>query len=147
MLQDAGWNFKRLNWLFGCPGHGKGVWNGLGGVIKSKLFRAILKYYEVFGQVNEEKKNLYEWAKKLFAEYPEVEGKTFKTISKWNIEWQDVQSTVRPSFSEGGKKIRDSVQDIKAFKEIHRSGLGTHDLFEFEVSDKCTADNTTLIVS
>jgi len=28
---------KNASWSFGCPGHGKGVWDGLGGVIKRRL--------------------------------------------------------------------------------------------------------------
>jgi hypothetical protein len=57
-------NYKilRLTWLFGCPGHGKGTWDGLGGVVKNKLCRMIIKEFKVFGP--NDKKQLFEWAKK-----------------------------------------------------------------------------------
>eukprot|EP01032_Pedospumella_encystans_P013172 gene13172-15181_t len=36
-------NIDRLTWTFGCPGHGKGVWDGLGGTIKHTCTRHMKK--------------------------------------------------------------------------------------------------------
>ena len=34
-------------WSFGAPGHGKGIWDGLGGIIKHMLMRWILQHEHV----------------------------------------------------------------------------------------------------
>ena len=108
-LRDAGWKFSRLSWLFGCPGHGKRVWDGLGGVIKGLLFRYIIKEFIVFTDGNAGKKEVYELAKKLFMDNPEIEEKCFKKISKWNTQWQELQTTYRPASNQAGDKIRDLI--------------------------------------
>jgi len=52
-LKAEGWKFKRIVWLLGCPGHGKGVWDGLGGVIKNTLRSRIIKSFIIFGSGSE----------------------------------------------------------------------------------------------
>ena len=133
--------FKRFTWHFGCPGHGKGTWDGLGGVVKTLLKNLIIRDGKVFHSDQQEK--LYEWAKVILEE--SRPGHVYKKIEKWFIRWQDI-SALRPGKKEvvsgTGKKTnqreRDRVSDIKAFKEINKNGLGTHDIFEYEVSAKDT---------
>jgi hypothetical protein len=36
-----------LTWSFGCPGHGKGVWDGLGGLVKRMLRQCIVQHTEL----------------------------------------------------------------------------------------------------
>ena len=139
-----GYKFNRLTWYFGCPGHGKGTWDGLGGIIKNLLFRMILKEGKVFG--SEDKKLLFEWAKLIFVTNPEIENKKYNKISKWNLQWQDAQSTIRPGKTEKGKHIREEIEEIRAFTDIHKPGLGTQELFEYEVVEDAN-DNYCLLVS
>ena len=38
---------KKCSWNFGCPGHGKGVWDGIGGAIKRGIRRDVLDGYSL----------------------------------------------------------------------------------------------------
>lgn len=39
---------RKVTWSFGCPGHGKGPWDGIGGMMKRALRSATLKLQKIF---------------------------------------------------------------------------------------------------
>jgi hypothetical protein len=46
-------DLQRVSWLFGCPGHGKGVWDGLGGIVKNGTTLHLIRLSKPVGEVFE----------------------------------------------------------------------------------------------
>lgn len=84
-----------ISWTFGCPGHGKGTWDGLGGILKNtaghymKAMDSFLSngkevfdiIFELFGSEN---------ARLRFANSPHVK------IKEWIILWLSDEDIIRP---------------------------------------------------
>ena len=117
--------------------------------MKTFLMRMILKTGAIF-HVDEQHK-LYSWAKELLEEN-KVEG-SYAKIEKWFIRWQG-KCEDRPEKTQERKvsgvttmvRARADVTEVKAFKDVYANGLGTHDIFEYEVGNGCTANNLTMLV-
>ena len=128
--------FQRITWLFGCPGHGKGTWDGLGGTIKTTVCNAILKNEEVFADSEEGGKALYEWAKILLM------NKIWNprnVTRQWDIRWLDTVTTrpekTRVKHHKKGEDTciydRDDVEQVTT--TAFGKALGLHELFELSM--------------
>ena len=82
----------RLIWLVGCPGHGKGIWDGLGGIIKNRIIKYILEtnivpenVYEVYLLIVE----LFgtEACKQSYAK------KLSLKVKSWSVRWLPLSAT------------------------------------------------------
>ena len=54
---------RDVAWDFGCPGHGKGAWDGLGGTVKSKLRVTALEL--PIDEIDANPRDCYGWLKNL----------------------------------------------------------------------------------
>ena len=91
--------FTRVIWNFGCPEHGKGVWDGLGGILKGMIARAILRDGLVFENTDEGKFAVFMLALQLLDndEVRERYARDSKLVmSKWNIQWLASSDISRP---------------------------------------------------
>lgn len=148
----------RLSWGFGCPSHGKGCWDGFGGVIKSWTTRRIIAEELAFSPDEEGKKSLFDYIKNNFNR----SNRTYKKIKDFMFTWQN-ETSLRPGLTERvvthrareerkdspdlerqeTQRVRDrkDVVNISAF-----GGLGSEDLFYYEVSKDSTENKPTLFV-
>mmetsp|Transcript_8519 Transcript_8519/g.26222 ORF Transcript_8519/g.26222 Transcript_8519/m.26222 type:complete len:200 (+) Transcript_8519:3125-3724(+) len=98
-LQDAAWDY-------GCPGHGKGPWDGLGGMIKSWLRRTVLAMG--IDEVDLDAKDCYERLKAHFDSDEWRAEHADKTIQQIIMHWVDEATIQRPSHyakAEDGKIV------------------------------------------
>ena len=116
-------------WDVGCPGHGKGPWDGIAGFIKRTLRARIIDG----GLVLEDEHAVYEEVVKVCNELneknkqKEAKGTFDGKINHWNVMWVDT-SDIPPRPAQGSVVI-DRVH--------HRDrGIGIRDLFSFTVSYK-----------
>ena len=130
--------FTRLRWLFGGPGHGKGVWDGFIGVVKNATIAAMIRECLVFDNTEEGAYQVYELIKQLFEkEIAPHADMTNLTVRKWNIEW--VPSTeIKRKEGEG----RVEVDTIHAFA----SKIGVRTLFCFEATGNSETGQSAVIV-
>lgn len=113
---------KRVSWSFGCPGHGKGTWDGLGGIVKNYVLRQIIITSE--------------------ADIPTVESITQMTIGHFCGASYKGKKISKWSFYVLSAATVDSLRkDLAitqtALQPIHAaSGLGIRKIFFFEFSGK-----------
>lgn len=111
----------QVTWTFGCPGHGKGQWDGLGGTVKNKTGN-YLKAYDKFMPTAH---SVYEVIYELFASPTAdaiFDSKTHVKIKRWKVLWLPDEALSRPvsnTSNAGGKKSKKkSIQK----SPIHEGG-------------------------
>jgi hypothetical protein len=75
-----------MTWTFGCPGHGKGTWDGLGGIIKNKTGH----YLKAEDKFVSSAKEVYEIIYELFASekaQARFDANPSIKIKEWKILW------------------------------------------------------------
>ena len=120
---------ERLTWTFGAPGHGKGTWDGFGGILKNAATRRIVseslivktakEVYDLLIRLfcSEIKQEEYANAKRIKVKHwsivllPDERVKEYQTIEQGSI--QNIES-----FDGSG------TQKIFFFEAMHRGGLG-----------------------
>lgn len=115
--------FNRVTWSFNAPGHGKGTWDGLGGSLKHRTKRYLIKTSASVTTAEQ----LYHIMLQLF---DSAERKEFYQISKthvikrWHITYlpETNLQAIYPTVNEAGENLC----NINAF------GVGTRDLFSYE---------------
>ncbi len=72
-----------MSWSFGAPGHGKGTWDGLGGIFKSTARNEIIAKELVFVNAKE----FFDFACPLFdsSQKREKYEKKKYTVKRWNF--------------------------------------------------------------
>jgi hypothetical protein len=128
------YGFARVHWTFGAPGHGKGPWDGFGGIIKNYIARRIISE----GLTFQTEQDLYDYIKKCFDSFESVErfGKVSTTIKTWTVLF--VKATALAAFEELGnlRRSKDDVRSITAFEHA----AGTRSIFSYEaLTDSCLA--------
>ena len=136
-----------ITWTFGCAGHGKGTWDGLGGIVKNKTGHYIKAFDSFISSANE----VYKIIEYLFAG-EEAQARYDKMpnlkIKVWNIIWLPDDKIVRPPAikkTKGKKKTMDlqggegenvveneeaeEGEKIGTLQAFH--GVGTRGLFYF----------------
>lgn len=111
--------------MFGCPGHGKGVWDGLGGIIK----HAVLKYQLTHNYVMDSCEQVHALITQLFdSDIKQEEYRKRNNIQckQWFIRY--TKSTDTDPIREAMETAThiDRLDNIQGFK------VGTHRLFFFE---------------
>lgn len=133
--------FTRLRWLFGAPGHGKGVWDGLIGVVKNKAIAHMIRERLVYANSSEGAYGIFLLIKDLFdKEIAPHEEATNLTVRKWNVEWVSTEDIQKRRPAEGA--VREEVDTITAFV----SRIGVRKLFCFEADGDLETGTTSLIV-
>ncbi len=97
----------QITWTFGCPGHGKGTWDGLGGIIKNKTGHYIKAMDSFIGTPY----GVYTIIEELFAS--EAAKKRFNDakhikIKEWIILWCADTELNRPEKNLSGKKTAET---------------------------------------
>ena len=113
-----------FSWVFGCPGHGKGTWDGLGGIVKNKTGKFI-KADDLFLSSPYE---VFEVIHTLFASdkaQARFDANPKTVIKEWKIMWVSDNDINRPKI---GGISENKISDLKAFH-----GVGTRGLFSFKV--------------
>ena len=119
----------RLTWTFGAPGHGKGTWDGFGGILKNAATRRIVIESLIIKTAAE----VYELLMRLFcSEIKEEEYANTKRIKvkHWSIillheERIKEYPTVEQNFIQNIEAFDGSgTQKIFYFEAMHRGGLG-----------------------
>jgi hypothetical protein len=96
-----------ITWTFGCAGHGKGTWDGLGGIVKNKTGHYIKAFDSFISSAHE----VYKIIKYLFAG-EEAQARYDKManlkIKMWKILWLSDEDIYRPPIVKKikGKKIK-----------------------------------------
>lgn len=109
-----------VTWTFGCPGHGKGQWDGLGGTVKNKTGNYLKAYdkftptpYCVFEVINE----LFgsESANTSFDSKPHIK------IKRWKVLWLPDEELNRPAatISTNDKKSKKKKTSAKKSKCLY----------------------------
>jgi hypothetical protein len=85
-----------ISWTFGCPGHGKGTWDGLGGIVKNKTgdyIRAMDSFLSSAKEVFEVIFDLFasDKARERFHAAPHIK------IKEWIILWLSDTDIIRPA--------------------------------------------------
>ena len=122
-----------FSWMVGCPGHGKGEHDGIGGTTKRKAERKILDdnlhlrdafevYKLVFGLFASPEKVL-----KMKNEYL----KSRRVYRRWFVLYLPEEITKLRRRKDDEK---DTVTQISAFKQYLKQGIGTRGIFWFEPS-------------
>jgi len=143
-------HFKKFRWLFGCPGHGKGTWDGLGGTLKTFLGRLIRTLSLIFSADKSGKHKLFEWAKQMLEARQGEDGdrKVFNVIAKWDIRWiGEVLGRPPKDLRKVNKqgKVTFDYNRIE-YKAIANSfDEGTRFLFQFDMV-KCTTPEVMKIL-
>jgi hypothetical protein len=85
----------KVTWTFGCAGHGKGTWDGLGGIVKNKTGH----YIKAFDTFISSAYEVYEIIEHLFAG-EEAQARYDKMVNlkikSWTIIWLSDNDIVRP---------------------------------------------------
>ena len=136
-----------ITWTFGCAGHGKGTWDGLGGIVKNKAGHYIKAFDSFISSANE----VYKIIEYLFAG-EEAQATYDKMpnlkIKVWNIIWLPDDKIVRPPAIKktNGKKKTVDLQGGEAENVVENEeaeegekigtlqafhGVGTRGLFYF----------------
>jgi hypothetical protein len=84
-----------MTWTFGCPGHGKGTWDGLGGIIKNKTGHHLKAEDKFVSSAKEVFNIIYELfasdkAQARFDANPSIK------IKEWKILWLPDSFIIRP---------------------------------------------------
>ena len=117
-------NDFNYSWVFGCPGHGKGTWDGLGGIVKNKTGKLIKANDLFLSSPYEVYKDIFdlfasEKAQARFHANPKT------VIKEWKILWLPDIDIIRPKINGISEN---QISDLKAFH-----GVGTRGLFSFRV--------------
>jgi hypothetical protein len=104
-----------ISWTFGCPGHGKGTWDGLGGIIKNTTGHW-LKAMDSFIAT---KKEVFDIIHQLFASKEATErfnSMPHVKIKEWIVRWVADADIVRPI-----KKITKKLtKEEQAFRKAEK---------------------------
>jgi hypothetical protein len=123
----------RFSWMVGCPGHGKGEHDGIGGITKRKAERSILDNNLHLRSAYA----VYELVFGLFASPEKVEQMKFEYLNarrayrRWFVLFLPEQKTQLRRRKDDEK---DTVTHICAFKQYLKQGIGTRGIFLFEPS-------------
>jgi hypothetical protein len=109
--------FRRVTWGFGCPGHGKGVWDGLGGTLKNTLLRYLLAENIVVNSIRQ----LYEIVVKLF-------DKNMSKTERWVLNFVLAANTTDLLRPRSDAQYMETSVKLKAFEH----GAGTQSIFMYE---------------
>jgi hypothetical protein len=131
-------SLARISWLFGCPGHGKGVWDGLGGIIKNGTTIYLIRHQKPMGEVED----VFKLIKQLFAPDEQnelLESDTAKQGSKLKCEpWHicygrsvDIE-LFRTSAGEEKKQTRIALKGSSDADNSTGKGDGTRSMFYYE---------------
>ena len=115
-------NSFAYSWVFGCPGHGKGTWDGLGGIVKNKTGK-LIKANDLFLSSPHE---VYKVIFDLFASekaQARFDANPKNVIKEWKIQWLPDIDIIRPKIDGISEN---QISDLKAFH-----GVGTKGLFSF----------------
>lgn len=113
-----------FTWVFGCPGHGKGTWDGLGGIVKNKTAK-LIKADDLFHS------SPYEVLKIIFDLFASdraqarFDANPKTAIKEWKIVWLPDIDIIRPKIDEISEN---KISDLKAFH-----GVGTRGLFSCRI--------------
>jgi hypothetical protein len=136
---------KRAMWLFGCPGHGKGVWDGLGGIVKNGTAAHLVRLEKPINEVYE----IFKIIKKLFAPDPEnitdldmnyQKKRSNLKCEPWHIKYVPYEETnpYRPSAADITREGRIPLKGCNEDANFSGNGAGTRSMFFFEaVGDGC----------
>jgi hypothetical protein len=111
-------------WVFGCPGHGKGTWDGLGGIVKNKTGKLI----KADGLFLSSPHEVYTVIFELFASekaQARFDANPKTVIKEWKILWLPDKDIDRPKVDGISEN---KISDLKAFH-----GVGTRSLFSFRI--------------
>ena len=93
MCKNLSLGITRISWSFCCPGHGKGVWDGLGEVVKNTTAQYLIRHNLVLRTL---KKRFSVRIHMLFASAEARECYMHRKVVKcklWFIEWLNKQDT------------------------------------------------------
>lgn len=114
------YKFRRISWTFGAPGHGKGTWDGLGGICKKTMSREIISKCLIMKTAYQ----VFELLKRLLdsdIKHEEYDRTSRIKIKRWKIVFLS-DETVK-----GVNSVNvEDVEDIKAFD------VGSNKIFFFE---------------
>lgn len=112
-------NTFSYTWVFGCPGHGKGTWDGLGGIVKNKTSKLIKADDLFLSSPHEEYKVIFE----LFASekaQARFDANPKTVIKEWKILWLSDKGIDRPKINGISEN---KISDLKAFHNVGNRGL------------------------
>jgi hypothetical protein len=142
-----------VTWTFGCAGHGKGTWDGLGGIVKNKTGHYIKAFDTFISSAHE----VYKIIEHLFAG-EEAQARYDKMVNlkikSWTIIWLSDDDIARPVVAKIPKgKKKNTVEDradtgnnnadnadvedgetIGVLQAFH--GVGTRGLFYFHAEHR-----------
>ena len=117
-------NTYSYTWVFGCPGHGKGTWDGLDEIVKNKTAK-LIKADDLFLSSPYE---VYKIIFELFAgekAQARFDANSKTVIKEWKIVWWPDIAITRPKV---GRISQNKISDLKAFH-----GVGTRSLFSVQI--------------
>lgn len=132
------YSLHRITWCFGCPGHGKGLWDGLGGVIKNTCKAYMLRHDITIASPKE----LHTIASELFASSDkklEYLNRKNTQCKEWHIVYTDSAET---------KLLRESPEVQVPTKKLDaicgfKHQVGTQRIFFYEALGKATTIGTS----
>ena len=111
----------RLTWTFGAPGHGKGTWDGFGGILKNAAMRRIVSESLIIKTAKE----VYDLLIRLF--YSEIKQEEYANTKRIKIKHWSIVLLPDDDVKKYPTIEQSSIQNIEAF-----DGSGTQKIFFFE---------------
>lgn len=115
------YGLKRLTWTFGAPGHGKGTWDGFGGILKNAATRRIVSESLIIKTALE----VYDLLMRLFCS--EIKQEEYAKTKRIKVKHWSIILLPEEKVKEYPTVEQNSIQNIEAF-----DGAGTQKIFFFE---------------